>query len=465
MSETVRRMLVRGIAATHAGDHAEARRYLERVLYNDATREQKTQAHLWLSRIATDPAEQREHLEDVLAADPVHAEARKALAILDGQLDPNHIIDADHLPPGEQSAEETPRPLSAQRFICPKCAGRVRFEPSKSWLECTYCGHREPMLEALQSRSQLQEQDFVVTLATAQGHTVPAGTRVFTCRGCQATLLTSGAISTRCPYCGSAHIVEDDAPTTIPPEGIVPFGVDEAEATSAFRRWLDRCLGHRTKLARTTRPRGLYLPIWTFDLMGEIAWRGYDSDDDGGAEGLKLSLSGGQIKLGGGTGGKMIGGKRLHEGTHYVILDDVIVPATHKVPYALREIFDGFDLDAALPYDAALLSDWPAEIYDVMVSDASLVARRRALDGAHEDVRIQATSSAGGNLQNFQVFSRSLAVQAYKLLMVPVWLANYRLGDSIYAVAVNGQTGRVYGESPPRGLGRLIRELVGRDTG
>jgi hypothetical protein len=128
-------------------------------------------------------------------------------------------------------------------------------------------------LAAQRQRSQLEEHDFLMALATVKGHTLPAGTRAYHCKGCQATLLTSGTFSTNCPYCGSAHLLEDDAAGTIAPAGIVPFTLDQGAAVEALRTWLDRELSKRTIPTRTTRPRGLYLPIWTFDLMGEIGWR------------------------------------------------------------------------------------------------------------------------------------------------------------------------------------------------
>ncbi|MBN1249185.1 MAG: hypothetical protein JXC32_16120, partial [Anaerolineae bacterium] len=219
-------------------------------------------------------------------------------------------------------------------------------------------------------------------------------------------------------------------------------------------------LRRSAELARTTRPRGLYLPIWTFDLMGEIGWRGYESASNADANGLALSLATGRIRINDGSSGQLVSGRRVYEGTHYVMLDDVVVPATHTLPYAVSEVFRSFDLELAVLYDPVFLSDWPAELYEVAVSDASLVARRRALNSAYESVRIQAARSAGGSLQNLQAFSRSLAVQAYKLVLVPVWLANYRHDTETYTVAVNGQNGRAFGQSPNRGLGGMIRDWL-----
>ncbi|MCJ7551011.1 MAG: hypothetical protein MUQ30_15160, partial [Anaerolineae bacterium] len=410
MSETVRRMLVHGIAAAHAGETAEARRYLERVLYLDADREQLTKAHLWLSRLVTDRAEQREHLEGILAADPTHGEAQRALALLNGTLSPVEIVDPDHPPNSslEVDAESKPRPIAAQRTVCPQCGGRIHFEPGKSSVQCRYCGHRQPIRTALRAQTALREENFIVALATAKGHTVPEGLRSLRCQGCQATLLTSGELSTHCPYCGSAHIVEVDTQAAIEPEGLIAFVVAEDDAEAAFREWLGDQMGNnRERLAHvhTTRLRGIYLPIWTFDLMGEVGWRGSEPEDRRRSNGALISISEGGIHFRIEGQGNRIGAR---EGTHYVLVDDAIVPASHKVPFALREVFELFDLSRAVPYEPAFLSDWPAETYEVAVGDASLVARRQVLEEAGADIRIKATMQAG-DVQNLQTFSRSLS--------------------------------------------------------
>ncbi len=247
MSETVRRMLVYGIAAIRAGELHEGRSYLERALTLDGDYGQIAQAHLWLSRITEDPEEKRDHLESVLAIDPTDAEAHREFAILDGRLDPGQIVDpnAPVAPPAGGTAPADPRPVEATRMICPQCAGQMRFEPAKAVVECAYCGYRAPALSALRGAGQIDEDDFVVANATTIGHALPAGTRVYRCQGCQATLVAKLELSARCPYCGSSHIVEVDSPAMVQPEGLIPFAVEATQAQRAFRTWLDHKAGDR----------------------------------------------------------------------------------------------------------------------------------------------------------------------------------------------------------------------------
>jgi len=66
-----------------------------------------------------------------------------------------------------------------------------------------------------------------------------------------------------------------------------------------------------------------------------------------------------------------------------------------------------------------------------------------------------------GELQNLQTYSKSLAVQSYKLLLVPMWISNYRYENVTYTVVVNGQSGEAIGEKPPNGLKRVLQGLLG----
>jgi len=447
----IRELLVRGIAAAHAGDTEEARRYLERVLNLPAsTLNQRAQAHLWLSRLTDDPRIKREHLEYVLAAQPMHGEARRELAILDGRLEPQDIVDPDHVAdPDRASGPKEGRPVVTRRVICPQCGGTLHFEPGTAWVTCQYCGHRQPIAAALRHQAPLEEADFVVALATRRWHHSPEGLRQFRCQGCQATLIASGAITARCPYCGSSHIVEIPTDEMIPPEGIIPFQIDARTAQRRFREWLRQRIDDQH--VRTTRVRGLYLPIWTFDVMGDVGWRQMQPKDEEGLSRFALPLGGGNA-----YGGRKRTPGEPTEGSYPVLLNDIVVPATHQIAYALHEVFDRFDLEEVLPYDTAFLSDWPAETYDVPVSRASLVARQHALAAARQQVEAQQTAF-GEDAQSLVVFPQTLPVDTYKLIYVPVWLANYHYEKRTYTVAISGQTEDIVGEQPSGWLKRPAR--------
>ncbi len=438
MSKSVRDLLVRGKAAAKAGAKDEARRYLERALMIDATRDQRIEAWLWLSEVSDSPAQKRNYLEMILSHNPSHPLARRGLAILDGRLRREEIVDPNHVSASAPSASDAPQPAAAKHFVCQQCGGRMAFTPDGKSLTCAYCDRETTLYRALQEGSLVEERDFTVALATAKGHLRPIATQALACQGCGVSfVLTPGMLTSRCPYCGSVYVAEQvETQELIPPEGVIPFAMNREQAHRAVRRWLaEEKLDGRALVAP---PTGVYVPAWTFDVGGELRWRYLEEVNDRWVP---------------------------RNGTKVVYVDDTVVPASHTLPASLVRagVMDGFELDGLAPYDPRYLADWPAETYRVPVADASLVARRRV----YEDARTRVTYGAFGKVKDVNVSSAGLVVESFRLVLLPLWIGRYRGPDGEEGeerdrpVVVNGQTGHVTGEKPVRGIRKLWAWLIG----
>jgi uncharacterized CHY-type Zn-finger protein len=402
----------------------------------DPTSEQRVEAHVWLSEISDDPVEKRDHLENALSINAAHPTARRKLAILDGRLKPEEIINPDH---PSTSVPDQPQSVHARRFICQQCGGRMTFTPDGKTLTCIYCNRQQTLFEALEEgaldSSEVKEHDFTVALATAKGHTRPVATRTFTCQGCgSAFVLSPKMLSSRCPYCASAYVVEEsEVLELIPPEGVIPFAVNQEEALKATLQWLKEDVPGRQTLVG--RPTGVYCPVWTFDISGGINWRGLEYEN-------KKWIPRNSVKA-------------VHK-------DDLPVPASHALPKSLAGIMEEFDFEQVMPYDPAYLANWPAETYEISVSDASLVARHRTFTEARATI----PRSFFGQIRDLKLNSMGLIIESFKLVLLPLWIGRYlhkeeQEDEKQYIVVVNGQTGTVHGEKPPQGLGKLWTWLKG----
>jgi DNA-directed RNA polymerase subunit RPC12/RpoP len=437
MSEGTRDLLVRGIAAAKAKDKDQARFYLEWVLRADADRQQKIEAWLWLGEISDDPAEKRDCLENILAHEPANPLARRGLAILNGRLDPAQVIDPDRQPP-TPTLPEPPQPAKTRQFICQQCGGKLTFTPDGASLTCAYCNRRLTLYQAIEEGAMVEEQDFAVALATARGHTRPVAMQSFDCRGCGASFVRGpDVLSLTCPYCASAYVVE--LPQTrqlIPPEGIIPLAITQTEASDTLHRWLvEKGLRAETQ---TTQPGGLYLPAWTFDIGGEVQWRGQVLERREG--GMSWSPQ---------------------TGAYPLFYNDIVVPASHTLSADLAQEVSHFRIDGLVPYDVSYLADWPAEIYQISVADASLVARQQAWEQARR--RVMSADLETGPLKDMTVSSAGIVVESFKLILLPVWVARYRCRSEDYSAVINGQTGNVKGETPRGGLQKWLAGVLGED--
>lgn len=392
-----------------AGDRALARRYAERALLTVDDLETKVKAHYILSQTVDDVVEKRELLETVIAYDPTHAEARRALAVLDGKLKPEEIVDANNLP--AQSMEQT----LAERFTCPKCGGRRVFAPDGQSLFCEHCGHADSLVVA----NEVGETDFFTAMSTAKGHRKPVATQFFHCQGCGAEfILAPGVISTTCAYCDSPHVIRfEDSRELIEPDGIIPHTFKQKRAIQYLVDWVKQ--NRLQPKGRVDFPRGVYLPLWTFDLGGGIDYNGQMTEPD--HEHHRQSL------------------RTVHVRNRYPLLEkDIPVPAGQKMARQLNLLLPTFDLSAIKPYNPRYLSSWPAEIYDVSMSDASLEARgqvaRKYISRLNQELNY---------LSNLRLSSAGMTVESFTLVLLPVWITGIPLKTEKRPLLINGQNGKI----------------------
>ncbi|HEY8599608.1 MAG TPA: hypothetical protein VIL85_14315 [Thermomicrobiales bacterium] len=429
-------LLVRGISAARDDDREQARFYLEWVLRDGPDAEQFVDAWYWLSRITADPDERRRCLAQVLGAQPLHAEARRGLAILDGRLDGDELLD-----PWAAVAPLTTGALVADRetgvFHCPKCGGVLTADTARRGLFCQFCGFQDqPPVRA----AATMEQDWEAAIHTARGHRwLAPDALVLSCASCGATqALSPGQTSAICAFCGSAQVAEVATPEAlIAPTAIAPFAFDAAEARERVRDWLATRQFRADDLderARLVTPRPIYLPFWTFDIEGELRWQGF--------------VEGGQ------------GGRQAITGSDQVGYDDILVAGGDALPTetvtALR-----FDTTALVPYAPELLAGWPAELYTVPVAAASLLAREQVIECFRAWVRGPHDQA----IDNLAVSSVGLAVVSYKLVLLPVWVTGYRYAGKDYRLVINGQSGTGHGEVPRGPVGRLLAWLTTDEGG
>jgi hypothetical protein len=413
------KLLRQAILNIKTGDLNMARRYLEMALDIADDRETRTQASYWMSQVSSDPLEKRKYLEDAIANDPGHPEARKALAILDGKIKPGDIVNPDALPaqiPGTQQRE-------ANRFACPKCGARMVFDGDGRTLICEHCSRNQ----VLSSTAPQFEQDFIIAMATGQGHRTPVSVKTFNCQGCGAQfILPALEISAVCAYCDSPHVVIATR-ELVEPDSIIPMAFNQQQVGQLLIKWLKK---HRLEPdRRIPQLKGLYFPVWTFDLMGLIPWSG-----------------------------TVYRNKKVVpvSGEENINFNDILVPGVDRLAELQSKFIPGFDTTNAPAYDPRYLSGWPAEVYQLPMSDASLEARKQAVERTRQRIY-----TARGNVNDLNYSTSNLSILSFKLVLIPIWYTTYSIDAQTYQVIINGQTGLVNAEKPGRGLLGWLENMLG----
>ena len=412
-------LLREAIANIKAKDFSLARRYLERALDIADDHETRIWANYWMSQITDDLQEKRKYLEEVLAAEPTHPEARRALALLDGKIKPGEIVNPDALP--AQSTET--QNAKADRFACPKCGARMVFDGDGRTLVCEQC----TSTQALNNSAPEFEQDFILAMATGKGHRTPVAVKTFNCQGCGAQfILPPQEISSVCAYCGSPHVVIGTR-ELVQADSIIPMAFNQRQAAQYLVQWVEK---HKiTPQGMVQAPLGMYLSIWTFDIFGNIPWSGtvYRNKQEVPVSGEKN-----------------------------VNFNDIVVPGAPRLADLLPKIMPSFDTSSAPAYDPRYLAGWPAEVYEMAMSDASLEARKQAVDGARDRIRLEM-----GHVNDLNYNTSNLSILSFKLVLIPVWYTTYLLEGRTFRVVINGQNGTVYGETPLQGILSWIGNLIG----
>jgi hypothetical protein len=413
-SDYGKELLRSGIIEAKAGHREAARRYFDRAVYASQDHDVMAEAWFWMSQVLDEPAEKHNALENCLAHDLQHARARRALAILDGKLKVDELINPDQLPP----APEGLRAADAQRFVCPKCGGRMSFAPDGQSLVCEYCTRHQAIGF---SPLHAGEKDFITAMATLRGHGKPLNQQVFRCEGCGSEfILPSQQISSSCIYCDSPYVVSlENTKDLLAPDGILPHSFNQQHAAKLLMDWVG---SNKIKPEKhVDLPRGLYLPVWTFDIGGVIDYTGEIIQiEDDSAESYHQQ-------------------QMRHVSDQYpVLVDDLPIPASRKLSAVFLNLIPTFELKAVKPYDPRFLADWSAEVYDIPMAEASLDARSRVYAQYKNDLPNRLSAM---RITHFS--SAKLAIESFKLVLLPVWMTELRFDGREHLVLINGQNGIV----------------------
>ncbi len=431
-TSALRTTLRQGIADVKAKKHQDAFFYLNQIVLSpDADGQIRAEAWLWLSQLYKELTEKRLCLEQVIALQPGHGRARRGLALIDGRLHQDEIIDPDKL---KQTASDEPEIAQAEQFTCPRCASRMNYAPDGQGLQCDFCGYKEEGEGETAVAPEFGvggiEQDFAVGMAKASGHMHPISTRVLQCHGCAVEfVLAPETLSVTCPYCNHVYVTETAETHEIaPPQALIPLSISEEQAQKQLRGWQKK---HNLQDKPFSALIGIYHPAWTFDLGGEIKWNGQIKKGDNW-----VSTS----------------------GITSLMLDDFLLSAQPKPHKRLQQSCQDFDLAQLVAYDAHYLAAWPAERYTLSMSDASLAARKMIVN----DYRRNSHKLTHGEYVRNIAFNLSgIMMMSYKLILLPLWTTHFTVDDKTYQVYINGQNGRLRADKPSGVVGKFFSWLKG----
>jgi hypothetical protein len=332
-----------------------------------------------------------------------------------------------------------------ERFECPACGGAAEWSPAKQALVCPFCGNVAPMQPPAPAEGAVKELDLATALQNIpeSDRGWQTATRSVKCQSCQAiSVFKPERVAQNCDFCGSPALVPyDEIKAPIRPESLLPFKLSESEVRDRVHRWYrSRWFApNRFKSgAFTDTIHGIYLPYWTFDAQVAAEWTAEAGHYYYTTESYTDSKGQTQTRQVQHTRWEPASGGLEH------FFDDELVPASRGVPGPLLRKVEPFPTGELAPYDAAYVSGWVVEQYQIDLVAAAANSREE-MDAKLRQMCAQ--QIPGDTYRNLEV-SADYSAQTFKHVLLPVWLLTYQYGARTFRIIANGVTGSIAGKYP-----------------
>jgi hypothetical protein len=139
--------------------------------------------------------------------------------------------------------------------------------------------------------------------------------------------------------------------------------------------------------------------------------------------------------------------------------DDVLVAGSSRVAPKHLDALEPWPLPEAQPYRPEYLAGHETLRYDVEPESGLGTAKSRMATVIERDCK----QDIGGDEQRVQSVDTDYRNVAFKLMLLPVWIACYLHAGRTYNILVNGRTGEVAGERPysvPKIVAAVLAALV-----
>lgn len=318
-------------------------------------------------------------------------------------------------------------------YKCPNCDAGLLFDAEKQRFVCEFC------LSEF-SESEIASTDSAERAQRAERENAEFAGEVneYRCPGCGAEIITDkSTVASFCYYCHNPVLLSDRVSGAFKPSKVIPFAFGKDEAVDVFLRYakkkkfLPRDYFSRENAEKIT---GVYYPFWVTD-----------ADTKAGLETVAHKVRKWRA-----------GDYRYTEISDYFIkrsgdihFEDISTAAISDEDKRMLEGILPYPVDAYKDFNMPYLLGFAAkkrdiereavqpEVRDRMHSYASTLLRRSVYGYSTID-----EGTVGINIHSSH----------WEYSLLPIWILTYRKKgrrkDKVYTYAMNGHTGKIYGELP-----------------
>ena len=331
---------------------------------------------------------------------------------------------------------------STVAYQCPCCGAGLGFDPEKQKFACEFCLSEfdEAELAGSGAAEAAQKQ-------AADGEAYCEKMNLFTCPNCGAEVVADdNTVADYCYYCHNPVVHAGRLSGQLQPHKVIPFRITKEEAEEMFLKWckskwfLPKAFKSQAHAAQI---KGVYYPFWVTDA---------DADGSTDFDATRVRT----WRMGDYTYTETRVYKLERAGD--IHFEDIVTCALSDADKKM--------LEGVLPYPSEELSDFS------MPYLSGFYAKKRDIerDSLSEEVRGRMHTYTAELLRRSVKDSYStikpteikvdIRQSHWEYALLPIWILTYTHTDGqVYTFAVNGSTGKIYGELPVSQL--KLAALVG----
>lgn len=320
--------------------------------------------------------------------------------------------------------------MEAVQYKCPNCGGGLKFDAVKQDFLCEYC-------DSVFKEEDFFKKDDSLDTESPEKKNVEGqeyeNAVLYICPSCGAQVITDETTAaTTCYYCSNPVVLSGKLSGELKPDLIIPFKIDKKNAIQKFKemcgkkKFLPKSFLSESRLEEI---KGVYFPYWYIDC------------ESSGSINAKSK----QIRT------WTTGDLRHTETTireHFrqgdMQIRNMPEAALNSKDKDLMRYVCPFNSNDFVPFSMSYLSGYFAERRNIESADIEKASIQK-IGSLSEDKLKKSIEQTNVSISNSEIKVGKLR-WSYNLL--PVWVLNYKHGDKNYIYALNGQTGKVYGELP-----------------
>ena len=306
---------------------------------------------------------------------------------------------------------------------CPGCGSKVTFNPKSGLFECESC-----------DRKLTEEEIYKYTDTFNEKAIGDIDLNKYHCPVCGAEVLADKNTTAEfCMYCGSSIVFDGRVSGLLKPKYMIPFSIDKKGAIEILKKYLSNYLyvPHSfLKTANLEKISGIYYPFWESDM---------NTFSSLSAEGT--------------TSRSWTAGERRYTETNYyrinragnIHFEDLTINALTSADKKLVESVLPYPIKDHIPFKKTYLSGFYAKKNDLIYEDIENEMKNKMRN--YSTTILRNTISGYGSVSIIKK-EDTILDENHDYVMLPIWILNYKYLGKNYTFAINGVTGKCFGEVP-----------------